>query len=81
MLIKFGLMNQLSSLNRATNSSIVRSAVFRRQQFLIRCFGGVNRMEETSGINRAHLEAYAENVLRAITPKFDSNKYKGQAGN
>ncbi|XAR54643.1 ATP-dependent NAD(P)H-hydrate dehydratase [Bertholletia excelsa] len=60
------------------------SAVFRRQEFLVRAIGGqqqthhTNRMQSTMG--GSGLEADALGILRSITPNLDLNRYKGQAG-
>ncbi|GMY27511.1 ATP-dependent (S)-NAD(P)H-hydrate dehydratase [Fagus crenata] len=62
------------------------SAVFRRQQFLIRTLGGYTdqthqkRMQQTMALSGTAFEADAENILCAITPTFDPSKHKGQAG-
>ncbi|KAB5545403.1 hypothetical protein DKX38_013515 [Salix brachista] len=76
MIVKHG-MNYLSVLNSARNHKLAPPlAVLRRQQFLIRVLGvrGENIMQESK------FEADADNILRAITPVFDPNRHKGQAG-
>ncbi|KAL0548277.1 hypothetical protein IC582_012725 [Cucumis melo] len=61
-------------------------AVFRRQQFLLRCLGGFgdctyqNRRQQIKAMSGTSIEADAEHILRAITPCLDPNRYKGQAG-
>ncbi|XP_037497407.1 ATP-dependent (S)-NAD(P)H-hydrate dehydratase isoform X4 [Jatropha curcas] len=87
MLTRHGL-NQLNSLNIATNCKAASSAVLRRQHFLMRSlgvgghsnYGTENRMEETKSLGGTNLEADAENILRAITPILDPTRHKGQAG-
>ncbi|CAK9318609.1 unnamed protein product [Citrullus colocynthis] len=65
---------------------LASSAVFRRQQFLIRSLGGFgectyqNRRQQIKAMSGTSIEADAENILRAITPSLDPNRYKGQAG-
>ncbi|KAJ6688878.1 hypothetical protein OIU85_005319 [Salix viminalis] len=76
MIVKHG-MNYLSVLNSSRNHKLAPPlAVLRRQQFLIRVLGvrGENIMQESK------FEADADNILRAITPVFDPNRHKGQAG-
>ena len=76
MIVKHG-MNYLSALNSARNHKLAPPlAVLRRQQFLIRVLGvrGENIMQESK------FEADADNIMRAITPVFDPNRHKGQAG-
>uniref|UniRef100_A0A2P2K0P7 ATP-dependent (S)-NAD(P)H-hydrate dehydratase n=2 Tax=Rhizophora mucronata TaxID=61149 RepID=A0A2P2K0P7_RHIMU len=75
MLIKHGM------------NSALAAAVSRRQQLLIRSLGGAGedhnnqyRMQESICVSGATLEADADNVLKAITPKLDPTRYKGQAG-
>ncbi|KAG6582278.1 ATP-dependent (S)-NAD(P)H-hydrate dehydratase, partial [Cucurbita argyrosperma subsp. sororia] len=65
---------------------LASSAVFRRQQFLIRSLGGFgdcthqNRRQQIKAMSGTSMEADAENILRAITPSLDPKRYKGQAG-
>ncbi|RVW55502.1 ATP-dependent (S)-NAD(P)H-hydrate dehydratase [Vitis vinifera] len=62
---------------------LASSAVFRRQEFLIRCLGvgGQSQQFNRKSIPRTMaLEADAENILRAITPTLDLARHKGQAG-
>lgn len=76
MIVKHG-MNYLTVLNSARNHKLAPPlAVLRRQQFLIRVLGvrGDNRMQGSK------FEADSDNILRAITPVFDPNRHKGQAG-
>lgn len=76
MIVKHG-MNYLTVLNSARNHKLAPPlAVLRRQQFLIRVLGvrGENRMQGSK------FEADSDNILRAITPVFDPNRHKGQAG-
>ncbi|KAL3505868.1 hypothetical protein ACH5RR_031250 [Cinchona calisaya] len=65
------------------------SAVFRRQNFLIRCLGGYSKNKNNNfylirmqsamgGVNS--LEADAISILRSITPTLDPTRHKGQAG-
>ena len=69
MLIKLGVNSGFS----ARSCMLASPAVFRRQEFLIRCLGVKSMAGSTS-------EADAENILRAITPSLDHSKHKGQAG-
>lgn len=69
MLIKLGVNSGFS----ARSCMLASPAVFRRQEFLIRCLGVKSMAGPTS-------EADAENILRAITPPLDHSKHKGQAG-
>lgn len=76
MIVKHG-MNYLTVLNSARNHKLAPPlAVLRRQQFLIRVLRvrGDNRMQGSK------FEADSDNILRAITPVFDPNRHKGQAG-
>lgn len=66
---------------------LASSPVFRRQQFLIRVFGGYadrirpRRMQQVKSMGGGTaLEADAESILRAVTPTLDPNRHKGQAG-
>ncbi|XP_038878237.1 ATP-dependent (S)-NAD(P)H-hydrate dehydratase isoform X2 [Benincasa hispida] len=65
---------------------LASSAVFRRQQFLIRSLGGFgdctyqNKRQQIKAMSGGYIEADAANILRAITPSLDPNRYKGQAG-
>ncbi|XP_022979515.1 ATP-dependent (S)-NAD(P)H-hydrate dehydratase [Cucurbita maxima] len=65
---------------------LASSAVFRRQQFLIRSLGGFgdcthqNRRQQIKAMSGTSMEADAENILRAITPSLDPKRHKGQAG-
>lgn len=69
-----------------SNWMLASSAVFRRQQFLIRSLGGFgdcahqNRRQQIKAMSGTSVEADAENIIRAITPSLDPNRYKGQAG-
>ncbi|KAJ8445276.1 hypothetical protein Cgig2_024482 [Carnegiea gigantea] len=54
------------------------SAVFRRQQFLIRALGGTS--DGNSAVNMNASEADAINIIRKITPTLNLSRYKGQAG-
>lgn len=84
MLMKLGVNYGFSARNCMLNSP----AVFRRQEFLIRCLGGYSdqgqgyqkRMEQVKPIGGTTLEADADNILRAIIPSLDPRKHKGQAG-
>lgn len=79
MVIKHGV-NIFHSPN---NRMLASSAVFRRQEFLIRCLavGGHRQQFNRKLMPEAmDLEADAENILRAITPSLDLAKHKGQAG-
>ncbi|EEF45344.1 ATP-dependent (S)-NAD(P)H-hydrate dehydratase [Ricinus communis] len=88
MLIRHG-MSQLMSLNSRSTCPLTSLAVWRRQQFLIRCIGVggyssysiENIMQETHSLSGTNnVEADAEDILRAITPVLDQTKHKGQAG-
>ncbi|KAH9682888.1 ATP-dependent (s)-nad(p)h-hydrate dehydratase [Citrus sinensis] len=65
---------------------LASSAVFRRQQFLIRSLGGYSdhidsrRMQDIRSMSGTTFEADAENVMREITSVLDPSKHKGQAG-
>ncbi|KGN57014.1 ATP-dependent (S)-NAD(P)H-hydrate dehydratase [Cucumis sativus] len=65
---------------------LASSAVFRRQQFLLRSLGGFgdctyqNRRLQIKAMSGTSIEADADLILRAITPCLDPNRYKGQAG-
>lgn len=83
MLMKLGLNSGFS----ARNCILASSAVFRRQEFLVRCLGGYSdqqgyqiRMQGVKSMGEPTLEADGENILRAITPTLDPRKHKGQAG-
>ncbi|KAF3457192.1 hypothetical protein FNV43_RR01849 [Rhamnella rubrinervis] len=82
MVIKHGMNSGFSG----RNYMLASSAVFRRQQFLIRSLGGYTdhplqkRMQEVKSIGGPSVEADAENILRAITPTLDPSRHKGQAG-
>lgn len=82
MVFKHGMNSGFSG----KNCMLASSAVFRRQQFLIRSLGGYTdhplqkRMQEVKSMGGPSLEADAENILRAITPTLDPSRHKGQAG-
>lgn len=83
MVIKRGMNSGLSG----RICMLASSAVFRRQEFLIRCLGGYSdphphqkRMQQVKSMGGQSLEADAENILRAITPTLDPSRHKGQAG-
>ncbi|XP_010255910.1 PREDICTED: ATP-dependent (S)-NAD(P)H-hydrate dehydratase isoform X2 [Nelumbo nucifera] len=65
---------------------LASSAIFRRQQFLIRSLGGHSsnihreRMQAIKCVSGSALEADGQSILRAIVPTFDPFRYKGQAG-
>ncbi|CDO99004.1 unnamed protein product [Coffea canephora] len=75
-------------------SPAAAAAVFRRQNFLIRCLGGYRKEKNYSNnfhhhcVIRMHsamsggpsLEADAVSILRSITPTLDPTRHKGQAG-
>lgn len=77
------IKNGVSLLHSPNNRMLASSAVFRRQEFLIRCLGvgGQSQQFNRKSIPRTMaLEADAENILRAITPTLDLARHKGQAG-
>ena len=79
MIIKHGV----SLLHSPNNRMLASSAVFRRQEFLIRCLavgGHSQELNRKSKPGAMALDADAENILRAITPTLDLAKHKGQAG-
>lgn len=82
MLMKLGVNSGFS----ATNCKLASPAVFRRQEFLLRCLQGYSdqgyqkKLQEVKAMGEPNLEADAENILRAITPTLDPSKHKGQAG-
>lgn len=83
---KHGMNSQFAVLDSAKDYLLASSAVFRRQQFLIRSLGGYTDqsqqkiMQQTKALGGTALEADAEHILRAITPPLDRSKHKGQAG-
>ncbi|KAB1214240.1 ATP-dependent (S)-NAD(P)H-hydrate dehydratase [Morella rubra] len=83
---KHGMNSQFAVLGSAKDYMLASSAVFRRQQFLIRSLGGYTDqsqqkiMQQTKALGGTALEADAEHILRAITPPLDRSKHKGQAG-
>lgn len=86
MLIRYGVSTGFASLGSVKNCMLASSAVFRRQQFLIRSLGGYSdhieprRMQDIRSMSGTTFEADAENVMREITPVLDPSKHKGQAG-
>lgn len=86
MIVKHGMNFQFAFLGSKKNFMLSSSAIFRRQQFLIRSLGvSTNQthqkiMQETKALSGTSLEADAEHILRVITPTLDHNKHKGQAG-
>lgn len=86
MLIRYGVSTGFASLGSVKNCMLASSAVFRRQQFLIRSIGGYSdhieprRMQDIRSMSGTAFEADAENVMREITPVLDPSKHKGQAG-
>lgn len=86
MFFKHGMNSQFALLGSAKHCMLASSAVFRRQQFLIRTLGGytdqyhLKRMQQTKAMSGTAFEADSENILRAITPNLDPSKHKGQAG-
>lgn len=86
MFVKHGMNSQFALLGIAKHCMLGSSAVFRRQQFLIRTLGGYTnqthhkRIQQTKAMSGIALEADAEHILRAITPTLDPIKHKGQAG-
>ncbi|KAJ8766339.1 hypothetical protein K2173_022398 [Erythroxylum novogranatense] len=71
-------------IKHGVNSSVA-AAVFRRQQFLVKSLGvgGQNcqyTMQGALSEDGTHYEADAVAILRAITPKLDPTRHKGQAG-
>ncbi|KAK1266261.1 ATP-dependent (S)-NAD(P)H-hydrate dehydratase [Acorus gramineus] len=62
---------------------LASSSILRRQQFLVRSLGVPHNpvhMDQKAEIRFAALGADAESVIRKITPTYDPNRYKGQAG-
>ncbi|KAH9682887.1 ATP-dependent (s)-nad(p)h-hydrate dehydratase [Citrus sinensis] len=86
MLIRYGVSTGFTSLGSVKNCMLASSAVFRRQQFLIRSLGGYSdhidsrRMQDIRSMSGTTFEADAENVMREITSVLDPSKHKGQAG-
>ncbi|KAK9992527.1 hypothetical protein SO802_027512 [Lithocarpus litseifolius] len=86
MFVKHGMNSQFALLGSVKHCMLASSAVFRRQQFLIRTLGGytdqthLKRMQQTKAMSGTAFEADSENILRAITPNLDPSKHKGQAG-
>lgn len=86
MFVKHGMNSQFALLGITKRCMLGSSAVFRRQQFLIRTLGGYadqshqERMQQTKAMSGTALEVDAEHFLRAITPTLDPTKHKGQAG-
>ncbi|XP_062177201.1 ATP-dependent (S)-NAD(P)H-hydrate dehydratase [Alnus glutinosa] len=86
MFVKHGMNSQFAFLGVAKHCMLGSSAVFRRQQFLIRTLGGYTDqthqkiLQQTKAMSGIALEADAEHILRAITPTLDPTKHKGQAG-
>lgn len=75
--------------------SSAAAAVYRRQDFLIRCLGGYSKskyyngnfhpqsfikMQSAAMSGVQSLEADATSILRSITPTLDPTRHKGQAG-
>ncbi|GAV60909.1 Carb_kinase domain-containing protein [Cephalotus follicularis] len=58
--------------------TLATSAVLRRQEFLLRSVACYSDKKRTMSLD--HLEADADSIVRAITPKLDLSRHKGQAG-
>ena len=67
----------LTHLDATKSGVLVLSAVLRRQGFLVRALGGNS---ENCFVKMNALEADALNIITRITPKLDSSRHKGQAG-
>ncbi|KAF8388014.1 hypothetical protein HHK36_026680 [Tetracentron sinense] len=86
MLIKHDMNPSFTFLDSPNNCMLSTSAVFRRQQFLLRSLGGYSNqihtkiIQEAKAMSGTTLEADAENILRKITPTLDRSRHKGQAG-
>ncbi|KAG6726672.1 hypothetical protein I3843_02G080300 [Carya illinoinensis] len=86
MIVKHGMNCQFAFSGSKKDFMLASSAIFRRQQFLIRSLGSCTnqthqkRMQGTKALSGTSLEPDAEHILRAITPTLDRNKHKGMAG-
>jgi ATP-dependent NAD(P)H-hydrate dehydratase len=88
MFVKHGMNSRFALLGIAKHYilGLGSSAVFRRQQFLIRTLGGYThqthqkRMQRTKAMRGNALEADAEHILQSITLTLDPTKHQGQAG-
>ncbi|XP_042967176.1 ATP-dependent (S)-NAD(P)H-hydrate dehydratase isoform X2 [Carya illinoinensis] len=86
MIVKRGMNCQFAFSGSKKDFMLASSAIFRRQQFLIRSLGSCTnqthqkRMQGTKALSGTSLEPDAEHILRAITPTLDRNKHKGMAG-
>lgn len=78
MLIRHGMSTGFICLNATNHWLWKSSAVFRRQQVLIRSLCGIP--DQNFSVKMNAVEVDAMNIIRKITPTLDLSRYKGQAG-